>query len=193
MYRLCYQLMESGRVRCGWLAGVQTILDDLGLSNFWQEQAFPSQPWLMCIVKQRLKDQALQSWSLALEESSKCSIYRIFKQDNHFEEYLDELPRNLAISLCKFRTSCHALPIERGRYTRTPRHQRICTKCTARKVGDEYHFILECSALKELRRRYIPTAFSARPNTVKFCNLMQDSSLQLKISRFVKKGLEIYV
>ena len=164
IYQTCLELYNRGALRDSWLGGVKSILNDLGLSNVWLEQSLVNCTWPLHTIKQRLKDQALQAWSHTVNNSPKCTNYRIFKSELEFENYLDDLPRNLAITLCKFRTSNHTLPIERGRYRQIPRHLRLCPLCPSNKLGDEYHFLVECHALSDLRKRYLPTCLKDQLN-----------------------------
>ena len=45
--------------------------------------------------------------------------------------------------IIRFRCGSHCLPIETGRWSRTPREHRLCPSC--RVVGDEHHFLFDCS------------------------------------------------
>ena len=40
------------------------------------------------VIKQRLQDQYEQQWRGKINESSKCTLYRIFKTEFKFEKYL---------------------------------------------------------------------------------------------------------
>ena len=46
---------------------------------------------------------------------------------------------NNADAITRFRLGPHNLPIETGRWSRTPRMGRLCPKCDI--LGDEYHFL----------------------------------------------------
>jgi hypothetical protein len=58
--------------------------------------------------------------------------------------------------LMKFRLGIHHLHIETGRRTRpkTPRNERLCSRCTWNVIEDEYHFIFQCPAYQHIRGRY---------------------------------------
>lgn len=49
-------------------------------------------------------------------------------------------------------TSNHRLPVEKDRWYSTPLNERLCIWCNLRLIGDEFYYILECSALKEMRK-----------------------------------------
>jgi hypothetical protein len=48
------------------------------------------------------------------------------------------------LTLCKFRTTNHKLPIEHGRWNNIPRENRKCNLCNLEEIGDEFHYILNC-------------------------------------------------
>ena len=57
----------------------------------------------------------------------------------------------------QFRLGCHGLPIATGRFAGTvhvDRAHSLCLSCNAGALGDERHFIFECTALASLRSRY---------------------------------------
>ena len=56
--------------------------------------------------------------------------------------------------IIKFRLGTHYLPIETGRWTRTPREERLCQLCKV--VGDERHLTYNCNLGA---RRYLQTFF----------------------------------
>ena len=73
-----------------------------------------------------------------------------------FRTYLDINPNllpspflnsnsSLVAVITKFRLGTHYLPIETGRWTRTPREERLCKSCEV--VGDERHLIYDCSLI----------------------------------------------
>ena len=57
------------------------------------------------------------------------------------------------------------MPIEWGRFLGTSRDDRICELCFHNKIGDEYHYLLECSYFSDARRVYLPRNLLAIPNT----------------------------
>ena len=68
-----------------------------------------------------------------------------------YEPYLD-IVRNLykRADLIKLRISAHKLAIETGRYARPfiPSNMRKCLLCDTGEVEDEFHFLLNCTSLK---------------------------------------------
>lgn len=87
---------------------------------------------------------------------SKLGVYAHIKKSFDYEYYLDK-SADFA-SMARFRTSCHWLPIERGRYCRPiiPRNLRVCTLCHTA-VGSEFHAMFKCQSksMLELRTNYM--------------------------------------
>jgi hypothetical protein len=168
MYQVLYKLYQDGESASPWLSCIKRTLEECGMADVWLTQSFPNLTWLKKAVHLRLNDQFIQGWHAQLVNCEKCVLYRTYKEDFGLEKYLSVLPMSLRMPLCKFRTSNHKLPIERGRYNNTLRHQRVCNLCELDKLGDEYHLLLECQTLRILRKKYIPLKFWKRPNTLIF-------------------------
>ena len=171
-----------------WIKYVKQILDNCGFSNIWQTENFMNNEWLKLNVKQRLLDQFIQNWNTEVFESSKALNYRIYKTKFEFEEYFNILSQKQAKIICRFRTTNHHLPIETGRWQHIARENRYCHLCNSQKLGDEFHYILECTSLSENRKKLIPRFYLQNFNTYKFSQLMSSKkqSLLQKLCTFIK-------
>ncbi|XP_076449514.1 uncharacterized protein LOC143285948 [Babylonia areolata] len=81
-----------------------------------------------------------------------------------------------SIPMLKLRTSNHKLPIEKGRHMNIPQEARLCHLCDINRVGAEYHFVMECPVIQNLRNQYLPKYYRTRPNFHKYATLMSISS-----------------
>ena len=69
------------------------------------------------------------------------------------------------IAFTKLRLSSHNLAIQRGRWTRQPREQRLCQLCDNHEVQDEAHIIERCHSTDGVWTRHsdmnfvVPTFF----------------------------------
>ena len=129
-----------------------------------------------------------------VEKKSEACNYYLYKPCFEFEQYIDDLPLCYRIAFTKFRTANHKLPVEKGRYTNMLREQRTCNLCDSDHVGDEYHFLLECPALVNLRNKFIPKFFRTNPNFYKYSQLLSIKSgkLLLNLCKFIKEGLTFF-
>ena len=55
-----------------------------------------------------------------------------------------------------------------GRWINMPYNDRSCVLCNTSKIADEFHYILECSALTIIRKEYLHCRYYIRPNVIKF-------------------------
>ena len=133
--------------------------------------------------------QFVQKWSSDVQASPKCINNRIFKTEFKIEPYITELQPRSYITLSRFRTTNNRLPIERGRWENVDRLQRFCNLCTGNMLGDEFHYLLECTYMyfTEERKKYLPKFYLRHVNISKFQKLMSTENLKLlkQLSRFI--------
>ena len=89
----------------------------------------------------------------------------------------------------KFRTTNHHLPVETGRWFNVPYNERLCELCNEAKIGDEYHYLLECSSLSNIRKNYLQRRYCTRPNIIKFNEIMSTCNIKKlkKLCIFISK------
>ena len=170
LYKSLYHKYENNNMNSPWIKFIHNVFNDCGLNYTWQFQHFMKfdKNWLNTTVKNILNDQFKQAWNSDLENSPKAFSYRIFKTEHCFETYLGQLNERDRITLIRFRTTNHKLPIETGRWLNIDRNDRICTLCNSNKLGDEFHYLLECSTFQNDRRKNLGNYFMYRCNILKF-------------------------
>ena len=189
LYRIIYQLDYNGEYHSQWLNSIRTTLRNLGLDDFWDGQFnFANMDNLKAMVDKRLKESHMQSWKNEIEQMSKCLNYRMYKTEYQCEEYFSKLPLNLSIYFSRFRCMNHRLPIEFGRFSRLERAKRKCKLCKSGDLGDEFHYMFNCSHFKSERKKTIPLQYRKKPNMLKFQELMntEDIPLLIKVASFCK-------
>ena len=75
-----------------------------------------------------------------------------------------------------------------GEIFRTERDGRISELCSFHKIGDESHYILECTYFDDARNDYLPRNLISRPNVNVFHNIMNSSDTQIvfKVAEYCK-------
>ena len=141
-------------------------------------------------IKAKLTDMFCSEWKDLVFNSSKCLNYRIFKQELKLEPYFDILPDDLSTAFCHFRSLNQRFPIEWGRIIRTARDDRICELCFLNKIGDEFHYMLECSYFEDARRVYLPRILTTACNIDIMCT--NDVQELFKVAKFCKVILETF-
>ena len=94
------------------------------------------------------------------------------------------LPDYMRISFTRLRVMSHNLKVEKGRWSRMPRINRVC-QCNRRSVQDEKHVLLECPLSANVRLQYQMLPLDSMSSLMK-CNKVKD------LCNFVKDILKIY-
>ena len=154
--------------------------------NLWLSQEIPNCKWLKNNVKQKLSDLFINEWFANIETSSNSVFYRIFKKEFGLAKYLSGVQNKRLFSFIKFRTRNHRMPIETGNWHRIPVNERLCTQCN-NKLGDEFHYLLECRALDNERNQLLKPYYYRNPNTFKLEKLMntRNNATKSKLYRLV--------
>ena len=170
VYNLLKNLHDQGVYQSKWLSCISDNLNEMGIGYLWNSQEF-STNWFKHTISQISKDTSVQNLRSAIIESGHCQTYKTLKCNMDFEPYLTMLDKKYAIPLCKFRTGNNKLPIVTGRHKNTPRNERFCLLCPDRKLGDEYHYIFECTHFTEKRSQLIDRRFLIDRSDIAMCRL----------------------
>ena len=96
--------------------------------------------------------------------STRVSTYRDFNPSAQAHGmYTTVIPEYKRVVVTRIRMGSHRLKVETGRWSRTPRDQRLCS---CGKIQDERHVLLECPISADVRVR-----LSINANTL--CSLME--------------------
>ena len=196
MYCCLWELDQQGLYTSPWLAHIRDICNNCGMSWVWDSQTIVNPAWFKKAVEVRLKDQWITSWNSNLVSKSICCGYRIYKNIYCLEEYLVKLSKVNRIALTKLRASNNKLPITVGRFANIRREERVCEKCNAGVLGDEYHVLLVCDneEITRLRNKYIPRYYRDRPSHFKYMSLMQTNKVNVfrNLALFVRYVLNLF-
>ena len=108
------------------------------------------------LLKEKLCDYYIRYWSERIKTLSKMDTYCLLKQRFGLENYISDVKKRAhRIILSKIRISNHRLAIETGRFSKTPRNERICLHCNktdnVSEIDDEQHLLLRCSWFSKIR------------------------------------------
>ena len=114
-------------------------------------------------------------------------MYKYVKTTFSPSRYIYMLPTHNCKWLFSFLTRNHRLPVELGRWQNIPHNERKCSTCNT--LGDEYHYLMECKQLTNLRKKYLPKYYQSHPNFVKFTELLnsQQYDILINLSIFIGK------
>ena len=187
------EFKDCNNGQTNWISNVKSLLCDHGFAEVWNNPDSVNSDIFLPVFKQRVIDTYTQLWVNAKENSSSLFIYNNYKSCLTYEPYLDLIPYNLRHYITKIRIGSHSLRIITGRYANNniPREQRYCSLCNSRDIEDEFHFIVICPRLHEIRKKYIKKYYYKHPNMLKFLELMtktQSTHLR-RLSLFIKEAL----
>ena len=187
LYNTLYNENELGNYNFKWIKCIKDTLISVGKIGLFYADSLQNAQALKLSIKQTLVDLYTQDWYSKLNNSSKGKNYSIFKTDICIEKYLLHLPRKSYLSLCKFRTSNHKLPIEVGRWEGVPLNERKCLHCNT-DIGDEFHYLFKCSHFTNERTLYLKPYFYRRPNILKLKELYSSSNRKtlINLAKFVE-------
>ena len=146
---------ENLKTNSKWINCIQRILDNSGRHDLWIHQPATITISISEMIKQNLVDQLLQNWNSKLDNSSKGRNYNLFKSDIKCEKYLTKVNGSLIYTMFRFRTANHKLPVETGRWNNIELSERKCQLCESNYLGDEFHYLLECSFFFEMKDGFI--------------------------------------
>ena len=178
--------LNSNVDECSWLRCIYSVLCCNGLNNIWQQQCVNiSYVWLKSKIKLSLSDTFMQNWWTDVVTMSKCSNYRYFKTNFSYENYLDVLPNDLKIAVCRFRCRNSKVPVESKHYILDG--NSFCKLCSSNEIGDEFHYLFNCKYFDHDRKKCMPKYFYCYPHVAKMETLfnLKHPHLQ-KLAKFIK-------
>ena len=175
-----------------WCRSVRTLLFELGFCDVWYNQGVADIDVFIACFQQRVFDIYKQGWRSRIDESTRASFYRVYKSEFGFSHHLHVVcVKSHRVALSRLIVSNHSLRIETGRWERPPipRQDRMCNVC--HKLGDKYHFLLECLSFQELRKRLIPKYYWNRPSMYKCVDLLRSNNKKVlkNLAKFVFRCL----
>ena len=153
-------LTENIKGKQNWLKIVEYLLK---LTNINQQptQNITSNNKLVNTFKLNIKQHYERWWHLKMQpkDSTKYDFFYKYKKNYKFEDYLDNIPRHIRIHTTRLRTSSHNLPVETMRYSKPnpDRKDRKCRVCALDAVGDEHHYLLQCTnpSILDIRTKFM--------------------------------------
>lgn len=187
-YQIYSYILKSNEINSKWVCFIQSVLCECGRQDLWLRQSHSIPASVGKIVKRTMLDQFQQNWNGNLQTSSKGRNYSLYQDNILIENYINILHGSLVIAMLKFRTANHKLPIEVGRWNDTDLRDRKCQLCQSSSIGDEFHYLLECSFFKKERKTFVDQYFFQHPNIIKYKELLgsKNESKLINLAKFMK-------
>ena len=178
-----------------WTRYLRAMLFECGFGEAWYNQGVGDVNQFYKLFRSRANEISINKWRGRIEGSTRADFYKVYKRNFGTAKYLScvvSISNRKALS--RLMTSSHRLRIETARWEKPrapPRHERKCKICN--KLDDEYHFVMDCSALNIIRKQLIPQNYWLRPSMAKFLLLINtESSEELNnLAAFCRRGFHM--
>ena len=126
LYNWIKILYDQNMFKSVWLDKIKTILNNIGMTNLFNDITTVNKNWFKNTIKIRLNDIYNQKWSEHVFNNPICLNYRAMTVKKHLQEYFVRLPKPYMYAMCKFKCANHRMPIVNGRYANIPVDERLC-------------------------------------------------------------------
>ena len=183
-YNIMLRLQNTGEYDFKWLNKVKSILVSTGYGNLWEMQdQYDTKYPIFKNIPAAIKESVVSVTLEKIQSGSRCTNYRIYKQNLKLEFYLTNLHPRHRIIMSKFRCGYNRLPINDFRFFRsTDLSEKHCRLCNQHEIGDEYHYLFCCPFFVHERKRYLKKYFISHPNTEKMCKLFNSRSKRILVN-----------
>jgi hypothetical protein len=172
-YAMLYDLDNRGKKN--WVSDVRNVLCEYGFGDVWINQGVDRVGEFISIFRQRLVDCNWQKWHDHLQNSDRFNMYRTFCNSHEVKPYLvANIDKHLKFMMTRFRLGVSELNVHYYRYRKVTNINLLCPLCKETNE-DELHFVLCCSALSDIRRKFIPSKYYQRPCAFKLSLLMSST------------------
>ena len=184
---------ESETISNGYGTKIKQTLYELGFGHIWENgNTFSKQKFNHALLD-KLKNRYNMFWKKSINgdihnnaQTNKLRTYCNLKEDYSLESYCfaNDLDKYKVRMFTKLRISAHKLFIEEGRYKNIPPDQRICKLCKM-DVEDEFHFLIRCSKLNNVRTTFfkeltnIVPSFQTKNEYEKFAYILKSKDFDL--------------
>ena len=156
----CLTLVNN-RGKC-WLTSVLYIFNLVGINPDMEQLHLLLNNSVPSSIIDKLQNMFKETFFNEIANSTKLILYSHVKEEFREEKYIHEVKYYKHRSaITKFRISAHTFPVESGRWDKTPREKRMCPLCFSNDIGDEKHYIFQCTnpKLVEIRKTFIPEIY----------------------------------
>ena len=87
IYDIVYRLREQVKLNSKWIDHFQHLINNNGFGHVWNSPDDINMKWFIAALKQKIRDQYLQTWSSLVDQSSSGKNYRLFKETFQMNRY----------------------------------------------------------------------------------------------------------
>ena len=179
-----------------WLDMVSSCLANIGMNDVWimQGNGFTTD-YVNLAVKRRLKYIYLQQW---YEDKQKNNFCNTIKDEWNLEYYLTKLNCFQRKILSKFRCRSNYLPVSQIKFYQNEDDWEdclLCPFCRDDSVGDEFHYLFQCSFFNDERVKYIKEVYLQHPDEYTLISVLnsRNKGILSKLVEFIDLIISAHV
>ena len=186
LYRWIKTHYDNNTYKSTWLEKVKTTLDNIQMPYMFDNITRECKTWFRNSVKVKLEEWYAKKWSDTVFNNSSCLNYRGMTLVKKIQNYVLKLPKCYVYSMCKLKCVNHYMPIVAGRYSNIPIDARICQICQMNEIGDEFHYLFNCTFFSSQRTRHLKEYYYTQPSMYKMTQLFESSDFNemLNLAKF---------
>ena len=186
LYKWIKTHYDNNTYKSTWLEKVKNTLDNIQMPYMFDNITRECKTWFGNSVKVKLEELYAKKWSDTVYDNSSCINYRAMTLVKRMQNYILKLPKCYIYSMCKLKCINHYMPIVAGRYSNIPIDERICKICQMNEIGDEFHYLFNCTFFSSQRTRHIKRYYYTQPNMYKMTQLFEspDFNEMLNLAKF---------
>ena len=174
IYKALVELERTKPGQVTWVKLVKDLLKKCGLEEYWETQKVECKNTFVRLAKSKVYECYRREWRTNVQESTDGRLFRFIKDDFKFERYLNMNDSRLRVAITKIRLSSHLFFIERGRWNKPrkiDRVNRVCDVCNV--IEDEKHCLLDCPKFENERRGRMPEWLHEDPSWNNFVRFLK--------------------
>ncbi len=144
-------------------------------------------------INSRLMKLDRERWWLAQDDLTKLHTFReVYDEQDHRGIVYANLSHRQRSLVVKLKVGILPLGLEIGRHTDVPLENRLCHICNDGLLDDEYHFILYCDALKDIRSKFFGSTavlddVEDPTDKAEICKMLLNSHNLRKMAKFLEE------
>ena len=177
---------DKNSYKSKWICSINEKLISIQMPYMFDNVTKECRNWFKKSIKDRLEELYAKIWSDTVFNNDACINYRAMTLVKRTQNYVLKLPKYYVYAMCKLKCVNHHMPHLIGRYAKSSIDDRKCKICQLNEVGDEFHYLFNCTFFSAQRARYMMRYYYTRPNMYKMTQLFESSDFteMLNLAKF---------
>ena len=130
---------------------------------------------------------------IIIHTSERFGFHEMFSSTHFVKKYLSiNIDKHLRFILSRFRFGISEIRVHATRYRNISHTDLLCPLCKE-SIEDEFHFVLICPVLNEIRKTFIPGKYYSRPCRFRLSLLMssENENIVRNVAMYLFKAFQM--